>query len=86
MPFCIGKAHRQGQKKNAAHFCAARFPVYNLMKSFESVVNVRRRCSFASCSLIDDTKVRQVGPRAKDKKTYLLNSCFALVESINGAL
>jgi hypothetical protein len=44
------KRSRGRGKKNAALVCAARFPVYNLMKSFESVVKLiasfcsRRRC------------------------------------------
>ena len=47
--FETGSSRGRG-KKNAALVCAARFPVYNLMKSFESVVNLaasfslRRRC------------------------------------------
>jgi hypothetical protein len=66
-----------GAKKNAALVCAARFPVYNLMKSFESVINdLPLSCLSPPLSFIDDTKVQDICTSAKNIKTHLLNGMF----------
>jgi hypothetical protein len=69
-----------GKKKARCSFASRRFPVYNLMKSFESVINNSFRFAAVSFAVIDDTKVQQVASIVKDKKDDLL-SLFYLTKS-----
>jgi hypothetical protein len=60
-------------KKPRNSFAARRFPVYNLMKSLQ--ICGQQSLSFtslATLSIIDDTKVRDIGTRAKYNKQRLL--------------
>jgi len=64
----------RGKKKARCSFASRRFPVYNLMKSFE-VVDQSVRFFFVapSLSLIDDTNMGRVVFCVKNKKMHLLS-------------
>jgi hypothetical protein len=68
----------QAQKKRGARLRRVGFPVYNLMKSFKSGVNVLPLLFVSPPFLfIDGTKVKHICTTTKNRKSILLNGCLA---------
>jgi hypothetical protein len=80
-----GAGFGQAQKKRGARLRRVGFPVYNLMKSFESVGQCLPLLFVSPpFSFIDDTKVRVFCTIVKNRKTNLLKKSWSEKRRKNG--